>query len=199
MIVSSLMILAMIGYAVALTTPQQPTPDKMVEDKPTVATAQPAPEPVAAPPIVQEAAPAPTPAVVPAETRDPELPSRGKNRAEIYTVTAYDLSVESCGKPMGHPGYGKTATGYSLKGHSWDTARTIAVDPRFIPLGSKVLIKFMDKRFQQYNGVYTARDTGGAIKGHKIDLFLGDFGSDEANYEAISFGHPQAEVVVLEA
>ena len=197
MIVSSLMILAMIGYAVALGTPQQPTPDKMVEDKPTVATAQPAPEPVLAPPVVQETPPIPT--VVPAETREPELPSRGISRQEIYTVTAYDLSVQSCGKPIGHPGYGITATGYSLEGHSWSSARSIAVDPRFIPLGSKVIIKFLDKRFQQYNGVYTARDTGGAIKGRKIDLFFGDFGNNEANEEAMSFGHPQAEVAILES
>lgn len=197
MIVSSLMILAMIGYAVALTTPQQPTSDKMVEDKPTIAIEQPAPEPVLAPPVVQETPPIPT--VVPAETREPELPSRGVSRREIYTVTAYDLSVQSCGKPIGHPGYGITATGYSLEGHSWSSARSIAVDPRFIPLGSKVIIKFLDKRFQQYNGVYTARDTGGAIKGRKIDLFFGDFGNNEANEEAMNFGHPQAEVAILES
>ena len=39
--------------------------------------------------------------------------------------------------------------------------RTIAVDPRIIPLGSKVEI----------NGrIYIAEDTGGAIKGNRIDM-----------------------------
>lgn len=44
---------------------------------------------------------------------------------------------------------------------------TIAVDPRIIPLGTRVLIKFR-------NGLthwYVAQDTGGAIRGRHIDLF----------------------------
>nr|WP_326167384.1 3D domain-containing protein [uncultured Lachnoclostridium sp.] len=43
--------------------------------------------------------------------------------------------------------------------------RTIAVDPSVIPLGSQVII----------NGhVYTAEDTGGAINGNVIDIFVND-------------------------
>lgn len=46
--------------------------------------------------------------------------------------------------------------------------RTIAVDPSVIPLGSQVII----------NGhVYTAEDTGGAIKGNVIDIFVNDHGT----------------------
>ena len=41
---------------------------------------------------------------------------------------------------------------------------TIAVDPSIIPLGSKVYIPGY--------GMAIAADTGGAIKGNKIDLFL---------------------------
>ena len=42
--------------------------------------------------------------------------------------------------------------------------RTIAVDPRIIPYGSRVII----------NGhTYIAEDCGGAIKGNKIDIFVG--------------------------
>jgi 3D (Asp-Asp-Asp) domain-containing protein len=41
--------------------------------------------------------------------------------------------------------------------------RTIAVDPRMIPLGSK--IRFGDR-------VYTAEDTGETIKGKRIDLYV---------------------------
>lgn len=51
--------------------------------------------------------------------------------------------------------------------------RTIAVDPRMIPLGSK--IRLGDR-------VYTAEDTGGAIKGKRIDLFAG------SHSEAMKFG-----------
>ncbi|MBP2649440.1 MAG: hypothetical protein H6Q74_265 [Firmicutes bacterium] len=42
----------------------------------------------------------------------------------------------------------------------------IAVDPKVIPLGSKVYIEYPDGK-----GVYAvAEDTGGAIKGHRIDV-----------------------------
>lgn len=41
---------------------------------------------------------------------------------------------------------------------------TIAVDPRVIPLGSKIYIEGM--------GTYYAEDTGGAIKGNILDVFV---------------------------
>ena len=61
--------------------------------------------------------------------------------------------VNSQGKPIG-------STGEVLKANY-----SIAVDPSVIPLGSDVLIG--DK-------VYKAVDTGGAIKGKRIDVYLGD-------------------------
>lgn len=56
---------------------------------------------------------------------------------------------------------GKTATGYNLRKHP--NSKVIAVDPKVIPLGSKVYIPGY--------GTAVARDTGGAIKGKKIDVF----------------------------
>lgn len=112
----------------------------------------------------------------------------------VYKITAYDLTVESCGKSPSHSGYGITASGYSLKGHSHSSAMAIAVDPKVIPLGSKVRLTFKDSNYSKYNGVYTARDTGGAIKGKKIDVFLGEgvspkvvsnFGRTEAHAEIV--------------
>ena len=59
-------------------------------------------------------------------------------------------------------GYGNgTATGTTCT-----EGRTIAVDPRVIPLGSKVYIEGF--------GDFIAEDTGGAIKGNKIDIYLND-------------------------
>ena len=52
-----------------------------------------------------------------------------------------------------------TATGTRPK-----EGRTIAVDPQVIPLGSTVYIEGF--------GYYIAEDTGGAIKGNRIDVFL---------------------------
>ncbi|WP_312339177.1 3D domain-containing protein [Anaerospora hongkongensis] len=180
--VSILMILAIIGYAVAILPPaQQPTPDKesiyladKIGDK-RIQTSK-------------------------IKLKDTFIATEAtieETKGTIYTVTAYDLSVESCGKPVGHPLYGTTASGYSLAGHTWYSARSIAVDPRYIPLGAKVLINFFDDKFKKYDGIYTARDTGSAIKGHNIDFFMGDFRNAEASNVTWAFGKRQAKVIVL--
>lgn len=127
------------------------------------------------------------------------MPSRGVVRSNnVFDVTAYDLSVASCGKRVGDKGYGITRSGKSLVGETWDSARAIAVDPLVIPLGSKVEISFIDENYKIYDGVYTAIDTGGAIKGNKIDIFLGDFNSEKANPTVTKFGRTKANVKVLE-
>jgi 3D (Asp-Asp-Asp) domain-containing protein len=64
----------------------------------------------------------------------------------------------------------------------------IAVDPRVIPLGSRVLIKFPDG-----HTVYAiAEDTGGAIKGNRIDV--AKWSMDEAK----DFGIQYVKVYILE-
>ena len=47
--------------------------------------------------------------------------------------------------------------------------RSIAVDPRVIPLGSRVYIPAY--RRDGYGGWFVAQDTGGAIQGHRIDVY----------------------------
>lgn len=59
-----------------------------------------------------------------------------------------------------------TASGTTVK-----QGRTIAVDKNVIPLGSKVEIQFPSE-YSYLNGVYIAEDTGNAIKGNKIDVYL---------------------------
>jgi len=119
--------------------------------------------------------------------------SRQAARKMTVEVTAYDLSYESCGKSPGSPGYGVTASGFNLAGHSLESARAIAVDPSVIPLGSQVRLKFDDPEWSHLNGVYTAVDTGGAIGGNRIDLFFGEDG----HYEALSFGRRTATLYFL--
>ena len=140
-----------------------------------------------------------TPATNLPEVKKPVIEETKQDRGEIFTVTAYDLSEQSCERPISHPHYGLTASGYSLKGHTLKSARTIAVDTDVIPLGAKVKIRFLDIKYSHLDGIYTARDTGGAIRGNKIDLFFGDFESDEPSKEAIAFGVRKAEVVILSA
>lgn len=111
-------------------------------------------------------------------------------------VTAYDLSEQSCSRSVNSPNYGVTATGKHLAGQTLESARCIAVDPRVIPLGSKVRLHFKNKKYQHLDGVYTAADTGGAIRGSHIDLFFGDTGS-RTNPAAIEFGRQEAELTIL--
>lgn len=60
---------------------------------------------------------------------------------------------------------------------------TIAVDPSIIPLGSKVYIPGY--------GEALATDTGGAIKGHRIDLFL------NSEDECINWGRQNVSLYLL--
>jgi 3D (Asp-Asp-Asp) domain-containing protein len=111
-----------------------------------------------------------------------------------FQATAYDLTYESCGKYPNDSGYGVTASGISLKGKDLRD-RCIAVDTRIIPLGSKVYIDGsklpVDMRIQtmpdgtkvNMTGVWTAVDTGGAIKGNIIDLYFGGSDYDPANLQ----------------
>lgn len=49
----------------------------------------------------------------------------------------------------------------------------VAVDPKVIPLGSKVLVKGLRAPGVSPDGFFAvASDTGGAIKGHRIDIYL---------------------------
>lgn len=122
--------------------------------------------------------------------------SRGNSRARTFKATAYDLSVNSCGKPVGSKGYGVTANGTSLKGKSREQAMTVAVDPKVIKLGTKLKITF-PKPYEHFNGVYTANDTGGAIKGNKIDIFMGDFQNNETHQSVWDFGVRDVKVEVI--
>lgn len=87
----------------------------------------------------------------------------------LATLTAYTAGYESTGKTPSHPDYGITASGARVKEN-----HTIAVDPDVIPLGTLVYIEGI--------GIRKAEDTGSAIKGHKIDVYIPDL------EEALKFG-----------
>jgi 3D (Asp-Asp-Asp) domain-containing protein len=102
----------------------------------------------------------------------------------VLTATAYDLSYESTGKNPGDPEYGITASGTKAQ------PGTVAVDPRVIPLGTKLYVASIDGS-PDY-GFATAEDTGGAIKGNKIDLFM------ESGTDCYNFGRRQVKVYILD-
>lgn len=78
-------------------------------------------------------------------------------------ATAYTASYEDTGKRQGDAGFGITYTGQRAR------VGLIAVDPRVIPLGTKMYIECNGR--VDY-GFATAADIGGAIKGNKIDLYF---------------------------
>lgn len=78
-------------------------------------------------------------------------------------ATAYDAGFNSTGKNPGDAGYSITSTGVRAERNP-NGYSTIAVDPRVIPLGTKLWIDGY--------GLAIAEDIGGAIKGNHIDLFF---------------------------
>ncbi|MEC1520704.1 3D domain-containing protein [Neobacillus niacini] len=110
------------------------------------------------------AANAPAPAAAPAPTGTP-----GK---EMY-VTATAYSWQSAGNV--------TYMGHNIKENP--NIKLIAVDPSVIPLGSRVWVEGY--------GVAIAGDTGGAIKGHKIDVVMPD------NAHSIAWGRKTVKIVIL--
>jgi 3D (Asp-Asp-Asp) domain-containing protein len=95
----------------------------------------------------------------------------------VHNMQASAYSAESSGKSPGSRGYGITATGIKAR-HG-----VVAVDPSVIPLGTLLYVEGY--------GVAIAADTGGAIKGEKIDLFF------ESTYDARLFGRQSIRVYVL--
>lgn len=98
-------------------------------------------------------------------------PSGG--RELTVTATAYTAFCNGCS--------GLTATGYDLRNNP--NAKIIAVDPRVIPLGTKVYVEGY--------GYAIAADTGGAIKGNKIDVFFSD------KSRAYQWGRKQVKIRIL--
>ncbi|SCX60834.1 LysM peptidoglycan-binding and 3D domain-containing protein [Lysinibacillus fusiformis] len=92
----------------------------------------------------------------------------------IVEASAYTASCEGCS--------GITATGMNLKANP--NAKVISVDPAVIPLGSKVYVEGY--------GEAIAGDTGGAIKGKRIDVFF------PSQQDAINFGVKQIKVTILD-
>ncbi|QTD42921.1 LysM peptidoglycan-binding and 3D domain-containing protein [Sporosarcina sp. Te-1] len=97
----------------------------------------------------------------------------GEGKELVVTATAYTAYCTGCS--------GTTAYGIDLRSNP--DQKVIAVDPKLIPLGTKVWVEGY--------GEAIAGDTGGAIKGHKIDVFI-------PSYEnAMEWGVKKVKIKVL--
>lgn len=124
------------------------------------------------------------------KTNNIQTASRGtsyaKNTSGYTTFKATAYSTYANGDPYAGKKWGdKTATGTRVK-----QGRTIAVDPKRIKLGSKVDIIFPEP-YSHLNGVYIAEDTGGAIKGNKVDIYLNNY------QECLRFGRRDIKLKVI--
>ena len=94
----------------------------------------------------------------------------GAPRSFVAKITSYS---------SGEPGVGtRTATGTTVR---WGV---VSVDPQVIPLGSELEI-------EGFGGRFVAEDTGGAVRGALVDIWLPDV---EASYR---FGTQYRRVTVL--
>jgi uncharacterized protein YabE (DUF348 family) len=110
-----------------------------------------------------------------------------------FRMFATSYNAASSGKPPDHPRYGITRLGWRMR------SGIVAVDPRVIPLGSRVYVPGY--------GIGDAADTGGAIRGARIDLGYDDDNlvmwyrcvdvyllppvSDNIDYTEIALCHPR--------
>ncbi|MFS0863138.1 LysM peptidoglycan-binding domain-containing protein [Fredinandcohnia sp. 179-A 10B2 NHS] len=107
-------------------------------------------------------------------TVTPATTSKASSKEIVVTATAYTATCEGCS--------GITSTGINLLENP--EAKVISVDPSVIPLGSKVYVEGY--------GEAISGDTGGAIKGNKIDVFI------PSKQDAINFGVKQVKVTILD-
>jgi 3D (Asp-Asp-Asp) domain-containing protein len=105
----------------------------------------------------------------PVTVAEPATPAPRARSAGVFTVSAY---APGCGDS------GRTRTG------TIPTHGTVAVDPRVIPLGSRLVIEGIA-------GVARAEDTGGAVLGRHIDRWVATCS------EARQWGVRRLEVSVL--
>lgn len=120
------------------------------------------------------------------ETKKEEIaiPEIKKESLGEFKLTAYCSCEKCCGKwALNRP---KDENGkdivYGSTGTILVAGTSIAVDPSVIPYGSQVEI----------NGhTYTAHDTGGAIKGNRIDVYF------DNHQDALNFGVQYEEVFLI--
>ena len=116
--------------------------------------------------ILTSPAPAIAPVMFPDVVQEYQEPEPPEPETITFEATAY------------------TWTGYRTATGTWPSRGTVAVDPEVIPLGTKIWVEGY--------GEAVALDTGGAIKGNIIDVYLA------TESECWQWGRRMVEVRILE-
>lgn len=109
------------------------------------------------------------------EETDPEEDSHNHNGLQslgIFRTTGY-CPCYRCSEGWGR----RTSTGATAT-----ASHTVAVDPRVIPYGTKLMIEGV---------IYTAEDRGGGVKGNHIDIFF------DSHTQTRQHGSRQQEVFLV--
>ncbi|HET7502029.1 MAG TPA: 3D domain-containing protein [Kofleriaceae bacterium] len=123
----------------------------------------------------------------------PGLP-KDKKYKQSFLGSPYGIKMQGTGKAddgqyiryLGGGRYGYGVGGAAGAPEAW---KTVAVDPSVIKLGSHLEIEAYKSK-----GTFTAKDTGGAIKGKHIDVFAGAV----PIAEAYALGTKHSEVILLD-
>lgn len=144
---------------------------------------------VAATPSVAETAVQPQQSLQQPTTAKTQVP--GDSAGKVLSETPAGKIVESLpAETAVEPPVSYIATAYSLRGRTASgklvSQGIIAADPRVLPLGSRVHLQA-----GPWSGEYLVADTGGAIKGRKIDIWT------PSTREAMRFGRRTVKLTVL--
>ena len=94
-----------------------------------------------------------------------------KGRKEVFKCSAYTSAKNEGGA-------------YAYNGERLRDGH-IAADFKVLPIGTKVYIPY-------FNKIFTVVDTGGAIKGNRIDIW------HKTRQQALQFGIRNLEIIILE-
>lgn len=138
----------------------------------------------------QKEAPAPREILRKAEAEDSLASSKAVSNS---TISAESSTAGKASEEIGtqlFPTTNYVATAYSLRGKTASgrmvSKGIIAADPRILPLGSRVRLEVPG-----YHGEYLVADTGGLIRGRRIDIWI------PSSREAMRFGRRTVKLTVL--
>lgn len=111
-----------------------------------------------------------------------EIEERKRSDVEISrAINRYTMTVVSTAYTT-HPSEG-SGTGLAYDGRPAEGHKTLAVDPKVIPLGSMVYVPNI--------GWMIAHDTGSAIQGRKVDICV------DTREEAFKWGKKVIDIIVV--
>lgn len=116
--------------------------------------------------VVEKKEVAPVPKAKPVQPQPAEVSNTAPKAESSSTDGWRKITVVATGYSLYGDATGSDGTPQTATGTMPSAGRTIAVDPSVIPYGSQIKIPSLG------GGIYVAEDTGGAINGNRIDIYM---------------------------